>query len=58
MTISSIASSSVAAVARSPEATEGPGPDRDGDGDDAGAAKPAQQAALPAGVGVTVDKSA
>jgi hypothetical protein len=60
MSISSVASSSVTAssVARLPEAAEAPGPDHDGDSDDAGAMTQALQAALPPGVGETVDKTA
>lgn len=60
MSISSVSSSSVMAstMARPPEAMEAPGPDHDGDSDDTGGATQALQAALPAGVGQTVDKIA
>jgi len=46
-------------TARPPEVSEGSGPDHDGDADDNGiSGKPGVSAALPKGVGVSVDTKA
>lgn len=56
MDVSSVGSAqTMAAMAKTREAAEGPGPDHDGDGDDKGSAV---KSATAAGVGTVVDQTA
>jgi hypothetical protein len=58
ISISPASTPSVAALARTPEASEGPGPDRDGDADDGAVSAVRTPAPPPAGSGLSVDKIA